>query len=416
MIFDNFPKDFFWGASTSSHQVEGNNDNNWTVFEKENASRLAEEASKTSFFLDKFANEARDRSNYISGAACNHFELFDRDFYLANKMGLNAYRFSIEWSRIEPQRGQFDREAILHYKKMIKVLRTYKIEPFVTLWHWTVPKWFADQGGFEKRRNIKYFLRFVKKVTLELKDDATYFITLNEPEVYSANSYFTGEWPPRKRSFMRFYRVLNNLVLAHIGAYCIIKKIKNDSMVAIAKNNSFFELAKNTFKNRTLKKIGDKYWNDYFLNKISKYQDFIGLNYYFRNRIDNWFFQNKNVKTSDLGWDLFPGGIYNVLIDLKKYGKPIVITENGLADEHDKYRQWFINQTVKAIGKALGDDADVRGYLHWSLMDNFEWSKGFWPRFGLIEIDYKTQTRTLRESAKHYSKIIASFEKSKRKD
>jgi len=371
-MFENFPKDFFWGASTSSHQVEGGNDNDWTRFEEKNAQRLADNASKTSFFLDENARQARRVDNYISGKACDHYNLFESDIYLSNKLGLNSYRFSIEWSRIEPQKGLFDKEAIAHYKKMVRVLRAYKMEPIVTIWHWTMPKWFADQGGFVKRKNIKYFLRFVKKIALHLNGDVKYFITLNEPEIYSGNSYFRGVWPPQKKGFVNFYRVLGNLIIAHIGAYLIIKKINPSAMVGIAKNNNYFKMARKTFLNKLLKKIGDKYWNDYFLKKISDYQDFIGLNYYFTNTIDSWYFKNKNTKVSDLGWELNPEGIFNVLIDLKKYKKPIIITENGLADAKDRYRKWFINQTVKSIKKAIKEGVDVRGYLHWSLLDNFE--------------------------------------------
>lgn len=413
MNFDSFPEDFFWGASTSAHQVEGGNKNDWTVFENKNAISLAENAKKMNFFLDKFAQEAQKPSNYLSGSAADHLSNFDRDFYMARKMGLTAYRFSIEWSRIEPECGKFDREAIAFYKRMIRVMRTYNIEPFVTLWHWTLPVWFAREGGFRNSKNIKYFLRFVKKITIELKDDVRFFVTLNEPEIYAMNSYLRGIWPPRKRGAVNFYKTINNLVLAHIGSYSLIKKYAPHAQVGIAKNNSYFEIGKPNLNNKILVGFAKKYWNDYFLDKIASYQDFIGLNYYFRNRVDGWFYKNKNVRTSDLGWDLYPQGIYHVLNDLKKYKKPIYITENGLADAEDKYRSWFLDKTVESIGKAIGEGADVRGYLHWSLIDNFEWDKGFWPRFGLIEVDYRTQKRTLRNSALHYGEIIGSYNRSK---
>lgn len=416
MNFDRFPKNFLWGASTSAHQVEGNNKNDWTSFENKNAISMAENAKKMGFFLDKFSKDAQKPSNYISGLACCHAENFDSDFYLANKIGLNAYRFSIEWSRIEPEKGKFDKNAIDHYKKVIRVLRTYKIEPVVTLWHWTLPVWFAQRGGFLKRKNVKYFLRFVKRMAFELKDEVKYFVTLNEPEIYSMNSYFRGIWPPQKKGLVNFYKVTQNLILAHVGSYILIKKMNREAEVGIAKNNTYFEIGKPSFTNKALKKIADKYWNDYFLQKISKYQDFIGLNYYFRNRIEGWFNKNRNARTSDLGWDLYPRGIYYVLRDLQKYKKPILITENGLADAQDKNRSWFLTETIKSIAKAIDEGVDVRGYLHWSLIDNFEWDKGFWPRFGLIEIDYKTQKRKIRSSAEEYGRIIQSYKKSKEKD
>lgn len=413
MLFDRFPNDFLWGASTSAHQVEGGNKNDWTSFENKNAISMAESAKKMNFFLDKFSREAQKPSNYISGLASNHAESFDSDFYLANKIGLNTYRFSIEWSRIEPEKGRFDKDAIDHYKKIVRVLKTYNIEPFVTLWHWTLPLWFAQSGGFRNRKNVKYFLRYVKRMALELKGEVKFFVTLNEPEIYSMNSYLRGLWPPQKRGIVNFYQVINNLVLAHIGSYALIKKVDPDAQVGIAKNNTYFELGQETFKNKMLKKVARKYWNDYFLDKISAYQDFIGLNYYFRNRIDGWFNKNRNSKTSDLGWDLYPQGIYHVLLDLGKYKKPVYITENGLADAQDKHRAWFLTETVKAIASAIDKGIDIRGYLHWSLLDNFEWDKGFWPRFGLIEVDYRTQKRTPRDSANHYAKIIKAYKKAK---
>lgn len=413
MIFNKFPDGFLWGASTSAHQIEGDNNNDWTEFEKRHADRLASDAKKLKFFFDKFAKQAEDPRNYISGLASGHRENFENDFYLASKIGLNSYRFSIEWSRIEPEKGKFDEEAVKYYKNIIRVLRTYRIEPFITLWHWTIPAWFAREGGFKNRKNIKYFLRFVKKIVTELKDDADYFITLNEPEIYSVHAYLMGSWPPCKKGIYGFVQVFNNLILAHQASYSIIKNINPDSRVGVAKNNIYFEMADGSFKNKTLKKAGDFFWNDYFLKKISKYQDFIGLNYYFRNRIDGWYNKNRNAKASDLGWDLCPEGIFNVLSDLGKYNKPIFVTENGLADADDRHRQWFIAETVKAMAKAIQKGVDLRGYFHWSLLDNFEWDKGFWPRFGLIEVDYKTQKRTLRDSALYYGEIISAYNRSR---
>ena len=158
--------------------------------------------------------------------------------------------------------------------------------------------------------------------------------------------------------------------------------------------------------NRVLKKFIDWWWNFYFLNRIKNYQDFIGLNHYFHNRIKGLKFnQNKNEKISDLGWEIYPEGIYHVLKDLKKYNKPIYITENGLADAKDQNRKWFVKESLHNIHKAIADGVNVRGYFYWSLLDNFEWDKGFWPRFGLIEIDYNSLARKPRLSSWIYSEI-----------
>ena len=404
-----FPENFYFGASTSSHQVEGGCVNNWSRWEKANARRLAREARKRFAAMNAVSQGALSPKNYISGAACDHFGRFEEDFYLMKKIGLGAYRFSIEWSRVEPKKGKFNRGALDHYRKVARVAKTYKIEPFVTLWHWTVPTWFEEAGGFRNKSNLKYFLRFTRRVVEELKGDVSFWITLNEPEIFSMNSYLLGKWPPQKKGALNFYLTLQNLIRAHQLAYRAIKKISPDSRIGIAKNNTYFEAAGGRWRNRMLKKLADKCWNDYFLKKISEQQDFIGLNYYFHNRIDGWFNKNFNEKVSDLGWELYPKGIYYVLRDLKKYGKPVYITENGLADARDKYRSWFIREILACVQRAIGEGVDVKGYFHWSLLDNFEWSEGFWPRFGLIEVNYKSQERRPRKSSFEYSKILDRF-------
>jgi len=406
MIQEKFPKGFYFGASTSAHQVEGGNVNNWSNWEKENAKRLAKEEKKNVKFWDEKRLEGQKAKNFISGQAADHFNRFSEDFNLARKIGLNAYRFSLEWSRIEPEEGVFNEEALDYYHKMIRVLKAYNIEPFLTVWHWTEPLWFSALGGFKNKKAPKYFARFVKVVAERYKEDIKFWITLNEPEIYSMNSFLRGIWPPQKRGIYNFYIVMRNLAKSHRRAYRIIKKINPQAQVGIAKNNTYFEAANNKFINRTLKKLADKYWNDYFLGKIAHRQDFIGLNYYFHDRIDGSFRQNENRKVSDLGWELYPEGIYHVLKDLKKYNKPIFITENGLADSEDKHRAWYIEEILKNVGRAIKDGVDVRGYFHWSLLDNFEWAHGFWPRFGLIEVDYETQGRTLRKSAQKYTDLI----------
>lgn len=393
-----FPEKFFWGAATAAHQVEGNNNNDWTEWEKENAKRLSKESG------GKYPLE-----NYISGQTCDHYNRYEEDFDLAKEMGHNAHRFSIEWSRIEPEEGKFNEKEIEHYRNVIRALRARGIEPFVTLWHWTMPIWFVKKGGFEKRRNIKYFVRFCETVAAEFKDEVKFWITLNEPEIYAANSYLKGVWTPQKKDLFSYISVIMNLIRAHREPYKIIKKVSPSAQVGIAKNNIYFEAYKNKVHNLILKKFMDWWWNFYFLNQIKDYQDFIGLNHYFHNRIKNFkFHQNENKKISDMGWELYPEAIYYVLICLKKYSKPIYITENGLADAKDENREWFIVESLKSIHRAISEGMGVCGYLYWSLLDNFEWDKGFWPRFGLVEINYETLERKRRPSSYVYEKIAKS--------
>jgi len=393
-----FPDDFLWGAATAAHQVEGNNHNDWSEWEKENMTRLSKKSG------GKYPPE-----NYISGRACDHYNRYEEDFDLAKEMGHNVHRFSIEWSRIEPEEGKFNEREIEHYRNVIRALRARGIEPFVTLWHWTMPVWFTKIGAFEKQENIKYFIKFCEYIVKEFHNDVKFWITLNEPEIYAVNSYLKGIWPPQKKNIASYLLVIRNLIKTHCDLYRVIKGINPDGKVGIAKNNIYFEANNKNISDHILKKFIDWWWNFYFLNRIKNQQDFIGLNHYFHNRIKNFKFnQNENKKISDMGWELYPEAIYYVLKCLKKYNKPVYITENGLADAKDENREWFIRETLKNIHKAISESIDVRGYFHWSLLDNFEWDKGFWPRFGLVEIDYKTLERKRRPSSYLYEKIAKS--------
>lgn len=403
---------FFWGSSTSAHQVEGENHNDWTVWEKETAERKAEAAKQNPppggwpNFISVGIASPLSPENYISGAACDHYNRYEEDFEMAKSLGHNAHRLSIEWSRIEPEKGKFDTAEIEHYRKAIKALRARGIEPFVTLWHWTLPVWAAEMGGWKSRRMAKYFARYAEQVVSALKGDVTYWMTVNEAGIYAMNSYLKGVWPPQKRSLFAYLKVRQNLVHAHHRAYKAIKKAQPDSMVGTARNYIYFEAASNHPFNRVLKSFADWWWNFRFLNKIKRNLDFIGVNYYFHNHISFGFGKNKNETVSDMGWELYPEGIYHILKELTRYRLPIFITENGLADARDIHRARFIRETVAHILRAKKEGVDVRGYFHWSLLDNFEWDKGFWPRFGLIEVNYRTMERTIRQSAYEYQKLI----------
>ena len=407
-----FPKDFLWGAATSSHQVEGGNRNDWSEWEAANADRLAHEAEKRFGHLPSWPmikEQATKPENYISGSACDHYHRFREDFDIAKSLGHNAHRFSIEWSRIEPEEGKFDEKEIEHYGDVIRALRDRGMEPFVTLWHWTLPVWLRDKGGVHASRFPYYFQRYAEKVAHSFKHEIRFWITVNEPEIYALNAYARGVWPPQKRGMINFFRTTYALNLAHQEAYRVLKGINADFEIGASLNMAHFESAAGLVNN-ILKWCADRVWNRRFLWHIQRELDFIGLNHYFHNRINYGFNRNENKHTSDMGWELYPEAIYHVLHDLKKYNKPIYITENGLADAGDKNRAWFIQETLKQVSLAMREGVEVHGYFHWSLLDNFEWDKGFWPRFGLVEIDYKNKTleRKIRPSAWEYKKIIDS--------
>ena len=411
-----FPHNFFFGAATASHQVEGYGNNDWTEWEKANAERLAKEAKEhppvggwPDYILHSYPSPL-DPQNYISGKACDSYYRFKEDFDIAKQLGHNAHRLSLSWSKIEPREGVFDQKEIEHYKEKIQALRERGMEPFVTLYHWPVPLWFRDKGGWEAADAIEQFQTYVARVAESLNHHITYWLVINEPEVYVFNGYFRGHWPPMMKSIRRTMRVFLKLARAHRAAFRTIKQYNPNARVGSAKNNNHFKSLGGPI-NAALKFFADRLWNDSWFWFIKNQYDFIGLNYYFHSSIDWGFNKNPNKVISDVGWEIDPRGLYDVLRDLKKYNKPIFITENGVADIRDAYRADFIEQHLVWAQKAIEDGVPLLGYFYWTLLDNFEWSKGFWPRFGLVEIDYKTLERKIRPSAWKFKEIIDNAKK-----
>jgi beta-glucosidase len=406
-----FPKRFLWGAATSAHQVEGDTHNQWTVWELENAKSKAAQAKFQWGDLPNWSlieKEATDPNNYISGKGTAHYKLYHQDFDALQKLNMNALRFGLEWSRIEPNEGAWSVEAITYYKNYIKELRKRGIEPIVTLFHFTLPVWFVEKGGFEKRSNVQYFTRFAEKILRELGADVSYVITLNEPELYAYEGYYQGDWPPNligKR--WKFWRVLNNLARAHNQTADMIHGLSRRYKVSIAKNSVFFYAGDDAWLSRRTADFFQYFQDDYFLKKIVKRSDFLGVNFYFSNRVYGYRVHNPDERISDLGWDLSPDHIQFALERLhEKYKKPIIITENGLADQEDVNRKWWLTKTLIGMQNALNNGVKLEGYLHWSLLDNFEWDKGYWPKFGLIEVNYETFERKMRPSAEWFGKVI----------
>lgn len=405
-----FPKNFLWGVSTSAHQVEGGLHNQWTVWELENAKSLAAQASYQYDDLENWHDiqrAAKSPSNYVSGRAANHYELYEQDIELVQRLNMNAFRFSIEWSRVQPQPDAWDPQAIEHYKAVLAACKKCGIEPVVTLFHFTLPEWFAKLGGFEKSGNIHYFVEYAERMLKELGPSVRYVITINEPEVYATESYYRGHWPPQMQSKRQLVRVLANLAKAHNRAADRIHALGRKYQVSVAKNSVYVYPGDDAWLSVRSAAVMQYFQDDYFLKKAVKRCDYIGVNYYFSDRVYGYRRHNPNARVSDLGWDMQPESIEHVLERLyDKYHKPLLITENGLADADDEYRKWWLMQTVLAMQKALDNGVELLGYLHWSLLDNFEWNKGFWPRFGLFKVDYKTMQRTPRASAVWLAKLV----------
>lgn len=420
-----FPKDFMWGASTSSHQVEGKNYNQWTVWELQHAKEMAKTAAHRLSWIpewEKFKPQAESPENYLSGDGIKHLQLYKHDLDILQKLNLNAFRFGIEWSRLEPEEGVWNIEAFATYYEYIEEQLARGIVPVLNLWHWTMPVWFTEKGGFEKRKNIVYFERFVRKVCAELPiKKLEYIITLNEPNVYASFGYVTGEWPPSKKNYFEFAKVYSHLAVAHRRVYKILKNHKQSLKVGVATQLANVQPKR---PHNWLDLIGTWWmrysWNWWFLNRIKRHQDYVGFNYYFTDYYSlgdykgrkNHFFHRDNpaLPKNDLGWYMEPEGIYPLLVRIHAhYNKPIIITENGLADADDKNRQWWIEQTIVAMERALSEGIPLKGYFHWSLLDNFEWAYGWWPQFGLVHVDRKTMKRTVRPSAKYFAERVAEI-------
>jgi len=380
---------FLFGAGTSAHQVEGNNvHNDWWAWER-----------------------SRNDIDH-SGLAADHYRRYREDLQLAKELGHNAHRISLEWSRIEPDPGKFELKAIAHYRDVLLEMKRLGMTSFVTLHHFTNPLWLAERGGWEKRSTVEHFGRYVTAVAHHLGDLVDFWVTINEPMVYATEAYVHRRWPPQKKSWVAMWRVMRHMAAAHRRAYRIIHMIIPQARVGIAKHTIAFLPAKRQLDDTVIAQAQDTWFNHYFLSLTRSAHDFLGVNFYFTSQKTVNIFPPKieNMQwdgpQSDIGWPVRPEGLKHVLLHARRYGVPIYVTENGLADARDALRADFIRGHLRAIEDAQAEGADVRGYLHWSLLDNFEWDMGFGPRFGLVEVDYETQERRPRASAYVYKSII----------
>ena len=381
----NFPKDFLWGVAYSSFQVEGGIENNdWWRWSEQGKTK------------DKM------------GKACDSWNLYEEDHKLAQDLGCGGFRLSLEWSRIEPEEGEFSEEALKHYKKVLQDLKKKGMKRVVTLWHWGLPLWFADKYGWHKKESVGYFSRYCQKVIDELGEEIDIFITFNEPTIPLNKGYLVGVSPPGKINPWFYFRARKNMIEAHKKCYQLTKKKYPKILIGITQFCNTFE------SHNFVKNIIDKFQDFYnwgFIKNDLDCHDFIGIDYYatFEPHLFPPSFKRKTTKNrwTDIGWGIYPQGIYDICLDAhQKFSKPIYIFENGLADAKDKYRADFIKEHLENLHQAIGEGANIRGYFHWSLLDNFEWNLGYGPKFGLCEVNRKTMKRTPRKSYYEYGKIV----------
>ena len=414
------PQGFLFGTATSSHQVEGGNHNDWTEWEQRDADLLVKAAADFRYSLGKrkgLPKEAFQRRNYISGLATDHYHRYEEDLDIAQQLGLDVFSFSIEWSRIEPTKGQYDREQIAHYRKVAAVAKDRGMQPFVTLWHWTLPLWAAPLG-WESDELIDRFEAFATLMSQELGDIVNHWTTINEPTIYAFLVHapgwvlpLDGRWLNYRRGFRRYFHVRRQLVQAHKRAYRAIKGQLPQAQVGIRLNYTYYDgwYGPISILVRSVRKYVT---NGYFAKRVASEVDWLGLQYYVHVRVRLVPYVRADSQKTDLDYELFPKGHYWLLKDLAKFGKPLYVSESGLADSRDRYRADYIRASLHSIAMATHEGVDCRGYNYWSLLDNFEWGQGFWPRFGLVAVDYEhDRTRTIRPSAFVYRDLIKEHRK-----
>ncbi len=414
-----FPTDFLWGSATAAHQVEGGNRyNDWWVWEQ--AGRVRE----------------------ASGAACEHYRRYEGDFDLAASLHQTCHRFSIEWSRIEPSPGRWNDDALDHYRAVVRALRRRGLEPIVTLHHFTTPQWLSGRGSWSHPSVVDAFARYVQRVVDVLGSEVRWWITINEPMVLVYQAYMAGLWPPGMRSVRAAWQAMHHLYRAHVAAYQIIHQAEARRTDALARVS--FALYQMIIAPCRPRSVGDRLavavrrygLNELFLRaacgqaplpsllptswaQAGAAVDYLALNYYMREFVHGeWWPQMNPIgavctpdhhpeagERSSMGWEIYPEGLGLLLLALKDYGLPIVITENGMATVDDRQRRRFVQKHLSVLHRAREAGVPVVGYCYWSLLDNFEWDRGFAQRFGLIEVDYATQARCVRESARFLAEI-----------
>lgn len=412
-----FPNGFLWGSATAAHQVEGANDNNdWWDWEQK---------------------PGHIRNGDKSIVACDWWkgERYREDFDLARSLHQNAHRLSVEWSRIEPSEGEWNSEAIGFYRRVLTALHQCGMKPLVTLHHFSNPRWLAQRGAWETEAVVPLFERFVAKVVQELGDLCDFWVTINEPFVYTFSGYNDGNWPPGKRNFRLAFRVLANMVRGHAAAYHAIHRLQPDAQVGVAHHfrrflpanpqspldqwsanlrdfltNRLFFLSLVDGKLRFPMSVGSR------VPEAADTQDFIGVNCYFAEKCIFHIAKPDKLFTGSLvtQWPpeappfagiVDPTSIYFFITEHARYGKPIYITENGIFDLGGDMQARYLVSHLLQVQRAVADGAPVKGYFYWTLADNFEWAEGFNARFGLFQTDISTQVRTPRLTAEVYARI-----------
>lgn len=435
-----FSEDFLWGSASAAYQVEG-------AYDTDGRGQSIWDA----------LSEGKIKHNETGKVACDHYHLYKEDISLMKEIGLKTYRFSISWPRIMPKEGEINQKGIEFYKNLVSSLTDAGIEPMCTLYHWDLPMWIHEKGGWRYTEISELFAEYTKIMVEALSDKVTYWMTINEPAAFIGNGYITGQHAPFENNLDKVQEIpdiigplTKNVLLAHGKAVKMIRTYaKGKSQIGAALNGhliipsseaqSDVDRAKEeTFAVETMFS-GLDYWagpmingnihpllkkviTEDDLNIICQPLDFLGYNCYNSDNYNEYTGHNPNVTPgmprTAMGWPITPKALYWASVFFyERYELPILITENGMAnydfvmrdgEVHDPQRIDYMESYLAGLKRAVEEGIPVVGYLYWSLLDNLEWAEGYDKRFGLIYVDYTTQQRTLKDSAKWYAKVIQS--------
>jgi beta-glucosidase len=409
-----FPAGFVWGSATSSYQVEGGNENSdWSDWENQSG---------------RVENEGH------CGLACDWWNgRWREDLDRAAETGQKSHRLSLEWSRIQPAPERWDEDALDRYRQILRGMHERGMQPMVTLHHFTLPRWFAEQGGWENEDAPRLFAAFARRVVTALKEYTSCWVTINEPNVIIYRGYMEGAFPPGKNDPGAAYHALLNLIRSHAAAYQVIHELQPEAQVGVAHQYHGFLAARPWSPlDAALTALNHIAFNDSFpralfdgrvrflhkrtwLAAAAGTQDFFGLNYYVCEEVSFRFapkdlFQARTyppeAEPSRTGFNAsYPPGMTLALEWANRYRLPIIITENGIEDSQDHLRRRFLLSHLHQVWHALNRNMPIRGYYHWSLVDNFEWERGWTLQFGLWELNAQSQSRQPRPSADLYAAI-----------
>ena len=381
-----FPDAFSWGTSTSAYQIEGGNTNtDWWRFERAEGTTAVE----------------------VCGDACDSWHRYEEDLDILASLGLNAFRLSVEWTRVEPEQGNFSIEALEHYRAVLTACRERDIVPVVTLHHFTLPLWAADQGGLEHPDIAQWMAAYATQVGAALGDLIGIACTINEPNIVAIMGYLLGNFPPQVTSWERFVAVNETMRKCHVAVRDALREGPGNFPIGLPLSMQEYEAVPG-FEDR-LNSFREEMEDKYLLSLGG--DDYVGVQCYTKVILGpDGVVNEPGAELTDMGYLFWPQSVeYTIRRAAELTNAPIIMTENGIGTADDAQRVRYLTEALKGVRTLLDDGVDLRGYFQWSLLDNFEWSLGYRPKFGIVAVDRTTFARTLKPSATWFADATRTF-------